>query len=104
MITAILPELMTITVFILSILTIMAGSKPGYLQNYEVLYLNVTGLKTAHHTNTSEMLPIHDVYNLHLTTQCAGELMSIFWSIFLYLRYFTRLCFSDVSNSLQYQC
>jgi hypothetical protein len=63
---------MTITVFVLSILCIIAGQSPGYLQNYEVLYINVTGLKAAYLANTTEILPIHDFYNVHLSTHCAG--------------------------------
>jgi hypothetical protein len=73
MFSAILPELMSISVFVLSLLCILAGRSPGYLPNYTVLSMNVTGLKASYHTNTSEILPIHDFYNVHLLTHCQGN-------------------------------
>lgn len=60
------------SVFTLSLLSILAGKSPSYLQNYEALYMNVTGLKASYHANTSEILHIHDFYNVHLMTHCGG--------------------------------
>ncbi|PMD60826.1 uncharacterized protein K444DRAFT_662830 [Hyaloscypha bicolor E] len=68
----ILPELMSITVFILTILCLQAGHSPSYLQNYAILSLNTTGLKSAYHERTQAGLPIHDVYNLYMMTTCSG--------------------------------
>jgi hypothetical protein len=71
----ILPELMSTTVFILTILCLQAGHSPSYLQNYANLSLNTTGLKIAYHERTQAGLPIHDVYNLYMMTTCSG-----FWT------------------------
>jgi hypothetical protein len=68
----ILPELMSITVFILTILCLQAGHSPSYLQSYAILSLNTTGLKDSYHQHTGAGLPIHDVYNLYLMTSCSG--------------------------------
>jgi hypothetical protein len=68
----ILPELMSITVFILTILCLRAGNSPSYMQDYAILSLNTTGLKDAFHHNTAAGLPIHDVYNLYMMTTCSG--------------------------------
>ncbi|KFX99924.1 hypothetical protein V490_01575 [Pseudogymnoascus sp. VKM F-3557] len=63
----ILPELMTITVWVLTFLCIRAGTKPGYLQGYAVMSINTTGLKQY------ESSPLYDVYNIYISTVCAGN-------------------------------
>jgi hypothetical protein len=68
----ILPELMSITVFILTILCLQAGHSPSHLQSYAILSLNTTGLKDSYHQHTGAGLPIHDVYNLYMMTTCSG--------------------------------
>ncbi|PMD27912.1 hypothetical protein NA56DRAFT_684349 [Hyaloscypha hepaticicola] len=68
----ILPELMSITVFILTTLCLRAGNSPSYMQDYAILSLNTTGLKDTFHHNTTAGLPIHDVYNLYMITTCSG--------------------------------
>ena len=69
----ILPELMSITVFVLTLLCLRAGSSPHYLQKYPILSLNTTDLKTNYRNTTNGGgLPIHDVYELFMTTTCAG--------------------------------
>ena len=72
MFSTILPELMSISVFVLSLLCILAGKSPSYLQHLTVLSMNVTGLKHSYYANISEILPIHDFYNVHLLTHCQG--------------------------------
>lgn len=64
MFSATIPFLMNLTTFILVILCVLAGQDPGYLQNYALLQVNVTGLKDAYNNNTraassSFDLPIH---------------------------------------------
>ena len=73
MFSAIIPELISISIFILSLLCCLAGKSPGYLQSYAVLSMNVTGLKNSYYTNTSHHLPIPDFYNIHLMTHCKGN-------------------------------
>jgi len=68
----ILPELMSITVFVLTILCLKAGTSPDYLQDYAILSLNTTGLKESFHNSTHAGLPIHDVYSLYMMTTCSG--------------------------------
>ena len=72
MYSTILPELMSITVFILTLLCLQAGHNPSFMQNYAILSLNTTGLKNAYSQHTQAGLPIHDVYNLHMMTSCSG--------------------------------
>ncbi|OBT60328.1 hypothetical protein VE03_10187 [Pseudogymnoascus sp. 23342-1-I1] len=62
----IIPELMTITVWVLTFLCIRAGTEPGYLQGYAVMSINATGLKQY------EPSPLYDVYNIYMSTVCAG--------------------------------
>lgn len=68
----ILPELMSITVFILTILCLKAGTSPDYLPDYAILSLNTTGLKESYRNSTHAGLPIHDVYNFYMMTTCSG--------------------------------
>jgi hypothetical protein len=75
MYSTILPELMSITVFILTLFCLQAGHTPTYMPNYSILSLNTTGLKDAYHTRTQADLPIHDVCNLYMMTTCSG-----YWS------------------------
>jgi hypothetical protein len=72
MFSIILLELISISVFVFSLLCILAGKSPGYLQHYAVRLMNVTGLKHSYYANTSEVLLIHDFYNVHLLTYCQG--------------------------------
>lgn len=58
MYSTILPELMSITVFILTLLCLQAGRNPSFMQNYAILSLNTTGLKDAYNRNTQAGLPI----------------------------------------------
>lgn len=62
----VIPELMTITVWVLTFLCIRAGTEPGYLQGYAVMSINSTGLKY-------ESSPLYDVYNIYMSTVCAGH-------------------------------
>jgi hypothetical protein len=62
----VIPELMTITVWVLTFLCIRAGAEPGYLQGYAVVSINTTGLKY-------ESSPLYDVYNIYMSTVCAGH-------------------------------
>ncbi|KFY68164.1 hypothetical protein V496_01256 [Pseudogymnoascus sp. VKM F-4515 (FW-2607)] len=62
----VIPELMTITVWVLTFLCIRAGTEPGYLQGYAVMSINTTGLKY-------ESSPLYDVYNIYMSTVCAGH-------------------------------
>ncbi|KFY10275.1 hypothetical protein V491_07742 [Pseudogymnoascus sp. VKM F-3775] len=66
MLSSIIPELMTITVWVLTFLCIRAGTEPGYLQGYAVMSINTTGLKQYGPT------PLYDVYNIYMSTVCAG--------------------------------
>ncbi|KAN0119476.1 hypothetical protein V8E51_001684 [Hyaloscypha variabilis] len=75
MYSTILPELMSITVFILTLLCLQAGHTSTYMPNYSILSLNTTGLKDAYYTSTQADLPIHDIYNLYMMTTCSG-----YWS------------------------
>ena len=68
----ILPELMSITVFILTTICLRAGNSPSYMQDYAILSLNTTDLKDAFQNNTAAGLPIHDAYNLYMMTTCSG--------------------------------
>jgi hypothetical protein len=65
----IIPELMTITVWVLTFLCIRAGTKPGYLQDYAVMSINTIGL------GRYEPSPLHDhhLYNIYMSTVCAGD-------------------------------
>ncbi|KAE9380049.1 hypothetical protein N431DRAFT_324976 [Stipitochalara longipes BDJ] len=72
MFSTILPELMSITVFILTLLCLQAGHNPSYMQNYAILSLNTTGLKDSYNSRTQAGLPIHDVYNMYIMTTCSG--------------------------------
>lgn len=76
----VVPELMSITVFVLTIVALQAGRSPGYLPNYAILSLNTTGLKKSFQSNTTYALPVHDVYNLYMTTYCAGQYQNSFSS------------------------
>ena len=58
---------MTITVWVLTFLCIRAGTEPGYLQGYAVMSINTTGLKQY------EPSPPYDVYNIYMSTVCAGD-------------------------------
>jgi hypothetical protein len=63
----IIPELMTITVWVLTFFSIRAGTEPGYLQDYAVTSINATGLRQY------EPSPLYDVYNIYMSTVCAGD-------------------------------
>jgi hypothetical protein len=62
----IIPELMTITVWVLTFLSIRAGAGPGYLQDYAVMSIDTSAL---HQNNTD----VYDVYQIYMSTVCAGD-------------------------------
>jgi hypothetical protein len=69
----ILPELMSITVFVLALLCLQAGHSPSHLQDYAILSFNSTGLKDNYHkANAPAGLPIHDEYKVFMMTHCEG--------------------------------
>ncbi|PVH70963.1 hypothetical protein DL98DRAFT_540442 [Cadophora sp. DSE1049] len=63
----IIPELMTITVWVLTFFSIRAGTEPGYLQDYAIMSINTTGLRQY------EPSPLYDVNNIYMSTVCAGD-------------------------------
>ncbi|KFZ23170.1 hypothetical protein V502_02353 [Pseudogymnoascus sp. VKM F-4520 (FW-2644)] len=63
----IIPELMTSTVWVLTFLCIRAGTEPGYFQGYAVMSINTAGLKQY------KPSPLYDVYNIYMSTVCAGD-------------------------------
>ena len=72
MFTAIFPEIWSITIFILSILSLQAGRSPGYMQNYPIMSVDTTALRHSFSQNTSVELPIYEVYKVFMTTTCEG--------------------------------
>jgi hypothetical protein len=62
----IIPELITITVWVLTFLSIHAGAGPNYLQDYAVMSIDTIAL---HQNNTD----VYDVYNIYMSTVCAGD-------------------------------
>lgn len=62
----VIPELMTITVWVLTFLSIRAGAGPGYLQDYAVMSIDTSAL---HQNNTD----VYNVYNIYMSTVCAGN-------------------------------
>lgn len=66
----IVPELMSITVWVLTFLCIRAGTEPGYFQGYAVMSINTAGLKEY------KPSPLYDVYNIYMSTVCAGNYLN----------------------------
>lgn len=68
----IFPFALTLAVFILALLTVLAGSSPKFMPDYSILSINTTGLQQAYEKTKGGGLPIHDVYSAFLTTSCEG--------------------------------
>jgi hypothetical protein len=65
----IIPELMTITVWVLTFLSIRAGAGPSYLQDYAVMSIDTS----AFHQNSTDVYDVYDVYKIFMSTVCAGN-------------------------------
>jgi hypothetical protein len=65
-------ELLSMAVFILALLPVIAGHSSGFMQDSSILSINTTDLQLAYHKRTGGGLAIHDVYSMFMTTYCDG--------------------------------
>lgn len=72
MYSAIIPYLMDGIAFAMIILCLVAGQSRHFIPELALMSLNATDFRSNYTATYGMDLPIHDVYNVYMTTHCEG--------------------------------